>query len=157
MEPYQRTPTQLDILFCERPLRLVTVPDRAMEPELFAGQQVFVQAFRPHVANYMEQRFALRYRGRIIIRRLAFGIVDADNVLIEHGYRLFGNREGQKLGEPGVIELPWIDDWRPPDDWMSSGVIHPECTAIGPILTGTEYDADAGRKVTRCVTHSWSN
>ena len=124
----------------DRPLQLVTVSDRAMQPEMHPGQQVFVNAFRPSGVGYMEQRFALRYGGRTIIRRV--------QVLGGRTYRLFGNRDGY------VIELDMPDGWAPA--W-ETGRIHPECVAIGPLVYGYRYDRDEGGRVFTPVTHSWSN
>jgi len=127
--------------YCERPLSLVTVPDEAMRPGLRPGQQVYVQAFNPHGVGYLEQRFALRCKGRVLVRRVQ---VMAD------GLRLFGNQDGFE------IELPRPEGWDRPADWHETGVIHPECTAIGPLVTARGSGAHWPHN-TYIATAGWSN
>lgn len=126
----------------ERPLRLVTVPDRAMEPELYRGQQVFVQNFRVCGLNYLEQRMALRVRGRVLVRRV--------QQMADGSIRLFGNRDGFE------IKLIPPEEWERPADWEETGVLHPECTCLGPLLEGYRRDGSGGRR-TYLGTHGWSN
>jgi len=128
-----------------------------MEPELQQGEQVFVQHFRYHGADYMSQRFALRYRGRTVVRRVTFGITDSSGTLVSGGYHLFGNRDGWGCRQPGAIDLPWPDGWKPAADWMTTGVIHPECTAIGPVLCGYRHIREAPYQKYVPVTAGWSN
>jgi hypothetical protein len=126
---------------CVRPLTIVTVSDGAMRPALRLGQQVYVQAFRPRGVGYMEQLMALRYKGRVLVRRTQ---------VIADGYRLFGNRDGYE------IRLPRPEGWERPDDWHETGVIHPDCTAIGPILTARGNGA-LWPDNKYIATHGWSN
>lgn len=107
--------------YCERPLSVVTVPDEAMRPALRPGQQVYVQNFRVRGANYLEQRMALRVRGRVLVRRV--------QQMADGSVRLFGNQDGFE------IELIPPDGWELPSGWRETGVLHPECTAIGPLVT----------------------
>jgi len=59
-----------------------------MRPALEPGQQVYVQAFCPEGVDHLEQRFALRYKGRVLVRRVA---------VTEDGYCLIGSRDGYCL------------------------------------------------------------
>ena len=134
-------PENLVIPYCKRPLSVVTVSDGAMRPALEPGQQVYVQAFRPRGVGYIEQRFALRYKGRVLVRRVA---VTGD------GYCLVGSRDGFE------IDLPFPDGWERPDDWHETGVIHPDCTAIGPLVTARGGSAVWPHN-TYIATAGWSN
>jgi hypothetical protein len=112
-----------------------------MRPALEPGQQVYVQAFCPEGVGYLEQRFALRYKGRILVRRVA---------ITTDSYCLVGNQDGFE------IDLPPFDGWERPSDWHKTGVIHPDCTAVGPLVT-----ARGGSAVwphdTYIATAGWSN
>ena len=92
-----------------------------MRPALRPGQQVYVQNFRLRGANYLEQRMALQVRGRVLIRKC--------QPIPGGGVRLFGNQDGFE------IELIPPNGWELPSDWKETGVLHPECTAIGPLVT----------------------
>ena len=102
------------------PLRLVMTTDRAMEPELFPGQQVFVENFEVHGANYLEQRFAVKLRGRVLIRFMQHMCGET---------RLWGRQDGyeERLIAP--------ERWEKPDGWRSTGVLHPDFVALGPVVT----------------------
>jgi hypothetical protein len=102
------------------PLRLVMTTDRAMEPELSPGQQVFIEDFDVHGANYLEQRFAVKLRGRVLIR------------FMQHmggEIRLWGRQDGyeERLIAP--------EGWEKPRNWRSSGVLHTDLVALGPVVT----------------------
>jgi hypothetical protein len=143
-EPQQQHDRPLDILQLERPLRLVTVPDRAMEPELYPGQQVFVNRFDPRGAGYMEQRFAVELDGRTLVRRLAW---------MSTGIVLMPENDDFEN-----IRLDWPGDWRPKYvNWRETGRIHPRCTAIGPLVYGYRYRKAEGGRVYEPVTYCWSN
>lgn len=86
-------PGNLVVPYCKRPLSVITVPDGAMRPALEPGQQVYVQAFCPEGVDHLEQRFALRYKGRVLVRRVA---VTGD------GYCLIGSRDGYEI----TLSLP---------------------------------------------------
>jgi hypothetical protein len=133
-------PENLVVPFADRPLSVVTVPDAAMRPALEPGQQVYVQAFNPSGVGYLEQRFALRYRGRVLVRRLQIG----------RSYYLTGNQDGFE------IELPLPDGWERPSDWHETGVIHPDCTAIGPLVTARGRGGEWPHN-TYIATAGWSN
>lgn len=137
----RRSGSELRIPFCDRPLRLVTISDRAMEPEIYPGQQAFIQNFQVGGANYMEQRMAFRYEGKAIVRYCACR---------SGGYKLFGRQDGYE------IMLDWSEGWKPPEDWRNTGVIHPDCTALGPLLTGRHRDRSGGWS-TFLATSGWSN
>lgn len=129
----------LKIPFLQRPLDLVTVSDRAMEPELRPGQQVFVQNFDATAgANYLEQRMAWRLSGRTVIRRAQ---MRPGGTL-----RLFGIQPGYE------VQLTPPDGWTRPADWKTTGVLHPDCTCLGPLLTARD-----GQCRTFIATHQWSN
>ena len=133
-------PKNLTVPFADRPLSVVTVSDAAMRPALEPGQQVYVQAFSPSGVGYLEQRFALRYKGRVLVRKIA---------ITTGSYCLFGNQDGFE------IELPLPDGWDRPDDWHETGVIHPHCTAVGPLVTA--YRSTRGGRHTYIATAGWSN
>ena len=110
----------LPVPMLREPLRLVMTTDRAMEPELSPGQQVFVEDFDVHGANYLEQRFAVKLRGRVLIR------------FMQHmggEIRLWGRQDGyeERLIPP--------EGWEKPDGWRSSGILHPDLVALGPVVT----------------------
>ena len=98
-----------------------------MRPALRPGQQVYVQNFRVRGLNYLEQRMALQVRGHFIVRRVA--------VVPGGGVRLFGSRDGFE------IERIPPDGRERPSDWKETGVLHPECAAIGPLVTARESGA----------------
>lgn len=107
-----------------------------MEPELYRGQQVFVENFDVHGLNYLEQRFAVEVRGRVLVRRLQYMAGEV---------RLWGNRDGYEL------RLQHPDGWELPEDWKETGVVHPDCTCLGPLVTTSR----GGR--TYLATCGWSN
>jgi hypothetical protein len=126
----------------ERPLSVVTVPDRSMEPELYPGQQVLVQNFDARGGvNYLAQRMAVCYDGRVLVRRI--------QVMAGGSVRLFGNRDGFE-----VEDVP-PDGWRKPDGWKTSGALTPDCTALGPLVTA--YRSRQGGRDTYLATVGWSN
>ena len=133
-------PGNLVVPYCKRPLSVVTVPDGAMRPALEPGQQVYVQAFCPEGVDHLEQRFALRYKGRVLVRKIA---------ITTGSYCLFGNQDGFET------DLPFPDGWDRPDDWHETGVIHPDCTAVGPLVTA--YRSARGGRHTYIATAGWSN
>jgi hypothetical protein len=134
-------PKNLTVPFADRPLSVVTVSDAAMRPALEPGQQVYVQAFSPSGVGYLEQRFALRYKGRVLVRKIA---------ITTGSYCLFGNQDGFE------IDLPLPDGWERPSDWHETGVIHPDCTAIGPLVTARGRGGEWPHN-TYIATAGWSN
>jgi hypothetical protein len=136
----------LTVPFLQRPLRLIAVPDRAMEPELCPGQLAYVQNFEVRGLNYLEQRMAVRVEGRPESDSRESGI--SGRVLVRRiqaigaKIHLFGNRDGYDE----TFIRP--DGWEPPSNWKISGRIHPNLVALGPIVAtsrgGQTYIATAG-------------
>ena len=105
----------------------VTVPDRAEWPVLAPGQVVLVERLRPCGANYFEQVFAVRYRGRVLVRHTSPGFGGV--------WTLFGRHDGFRCRQPGAIEVDTHDvpGWTRPD-WQTSGLVHPDLTLLGPVV-----------------------
>jgi len=91
--------------------------------------------------NYLEERMAVRHRGRVLVRRIE--VMAGDSV------RLFGNRDGF-----AVEDVP-LDGWRKPDGWRMTGVLTPCCTALGPLVTA--YRSRQGGRDTYLATVGWCN
>ena len=139
--PENPDPAAVKVPHVERPLRVVTVPDRAMQTELHPGQQVLVQNFDARGgANYHEQRFAFRYKGRVLVRR---------GQVIGGGLRLFGRRDEDEI----IATRP--DGWSRPEDWTTTGRLHPDLVALGPLVTA--YHSARGGRHTYLATVGWSN
>lgn len=159
MAPENPDPAAVKVPHVERPLSVVTVPDRSMQPELHPGQQVLVQNFDARSgANYLEQRMAWRlhsptsnprgdsqkracHEGRVLVRR--------GQIIPGGGIRLFGNAHGYEL----TLHMP--DGWELPADWKTTGVVHPACTCLGPLITA--YRNRQGGRDTYLATVGWSN
>ena len=140
--PEKPDPAAVKVPRVERPLSVVTVPDRSMEPELYPGQQVLVQNFDARGGvNYLEQRMAVRYKGRVLVRRI--------QVMAGGSVRLFGNAGGFE-----VEDVP-PDGWKKPDGWRTTGVLTPDCTALGPLVYA--YRSRQGGRDTYLATVGWSN
>lgn len=141
MAPENPDPAAVKIPRVERPLSVVTVPDEGMEPELYPGQQVLVQNFEVRGLNYLEQRMAVRVGGRVLVRRIQH--------MTDGSIRLFGNREGFEH----TLVRP--EEWELPADWKTTGVVHPNCTVLGPLVYA--YRSRQGGRDTYLATVGWSN
>ena len=108
----------------DRVVGAVVVPDRAEWPVLSPGQVVFVRELRPRGANYFEQVFALRHRGRTLVRH-----VQVTGRLC----RVWGSGEGYGWGGPRALDLPPADGW-PRPDWTRSGAVRPDLRLLGPVV-----------------------
>jgi len=155
--PENPDPAAVKVPFVERPLSVVTVPDRSMEPELRPGQQVLVQNFEVRGAGYLEQRMAWRlhsptsssgalpegdfHEGRVLVRR--------GQIIPGGGIRLFGNADGYER------ELHRPDGWELPSGWKTTGRVHPACTCLGPLVTA--YRSRQGGRDTYLAAVGWSN
>jgi hypothetical protein len=140
--PENPDPAAVTVPRVERPLSVVTVPDRAMQPELHPGQQVLVQNFDTRGgANYLEQRMAVRAHGRVLVRRLQH--------MADGSIRLFGNAGGFEH----TLVRP--EEWELPADWKQTGVVHPNCTVLGPLVYA--YRSRQGGRDTYLATVGWSN
>jgi hypothetical protein len=139
--PEKPDPTAVTIPRAERPLSVVSVPDRAMQPELHPGQQVLVQNFEVRGANYLEQRMAVRVGGRVLVRRVQH--------MVDGSIRLFGNADGFEH----TLVRP--EEWELPSGWKTTGVVHPNLTVLGPLVYA--YRSRQGGRDTYLATVGWSN
>ena len=66
--------------------------------------------------------------------------------MIPGGLRLFGIQPDYET------QLVPPEGWTKPADWKTTGVVHPDCTCLGPLLTARD-----GQRRTYIATHQWSN